>query len=120
MKRWNGWGRTDYIYHFTESSKAFVEKMIGRGQIIPDASLQTTLKKVPKSRLPENILYSTDKEVRLRHARGQSLPDWIALRYGKINKFPDAVATPNSGRRCKLYCDIMITGVGVFRLMEVD
>jgi alkyldihydroxyacetonephosphate synthase len=31
---------------------------------------------------------------RVLHARGQSLPDWIALRTGRIPAFPDAVAYP--------------------------
>ncbi|HOJ00774.1 MAG TPA: FAD-binding oxidoreductase [Anaerolineaceae bacterium] len=95
MKRWNGWGKTDYTYHFAESSKQFVERMVGKGEIIPDATLETVLKKVPNSRLPENKLYTTDAEIRLRHARGQSFPDWVALRYGTVDTFPDAVAMPS-------------------------
>ncbi len=94
MKRWNGWGRTDYGYHFAESSQAFVEKIVGKGEIIPDASLESVLKKVPQSRLPESALYTSDAESRLRHARGQSSPDWIAMRYGTVDQFPDAVAMP--------------------------
>ena len=31
---------------------------------------------------------------RQRHARGQSLPDWVALRSGRIPVFPDGVAYP--------------------------
>ncbi len=31
---------------------------------------------------------------RIRHARGQSLPDWIALRSGRLPAVPDAVARP--------------------------
>ncbi len=96
MKRWNGWGRTDYSYHFAESSKTFVEKIVGAGQQVPDASLETVLKKVPSSRLPENPSCTTDAEIRLRHARGQSFPDWVAMRYGTVNLFPDAVALPTS------------------------
>lgn len=96
MKRWNGWGRTDYSYHFAESSKTFVEKIVGAGQQVPDASLETVLKKVPRSRLPENPSCTTDAEIRLRHARGQSFPDWVAMRYGTVNLFPDAVALPTS------------------------
>jgi alkyldihydroxyacetonephosphate synthase len=37
-----------------------------------------------------------DPEKRLRYARGQSLPDWIALRSGRIPFFPDGVACPKS------------------------
>jgi len=32
----------------------------------------------------------------LCHARGQSLPDWIALRNGRITTFPDGVAYPTT------------------------
>ena len=41
-------------------------------------------------------LYSLDAEDRLRHARGQSLPDWLALRSGEFGTFPDAVAFPGN------------------------
>src|SRR5690606_20110123 len=39
---------------------------------------------------------STDKEVRLRHARGQSFPDWIAMHGGDVEVFPDGVAFPEA------------------------
>jgi alkyldihydroxyacetonephosphate synthase len=94
MKRWNGWGRTDYSYHFAPSAKTFVEKIVGKGEIIPDATLESILKKVPKSRLPDHALFNSDVDCRLRHARGQSFPDWVAMRYGTVNQFPDAVALP--------------------------
>ena len=35
-----------------------------------------------------------DPEDRIRHARGQNLPDWIALRSGRLPALPDAVARP--------------------------
>ncbi|MBN2147598.1 MAG: FAD-binding oxidoreductase, partial [Anaerolineales bacterium] len=52
---------------------------------------------VPASRLPVHPLISTDPLARLQHSRGQSLPDWIALRSGRITTFPDGVAFPASG-----------------------
>lgn len=96
MKRWNGWGREEYNYHFAPSAQAFVERIVGRGQTIPDASLESVLKSVPRSRLPQHALFNHDAESRLRHARGQSFPDWVALRYGTVNTFPDAVAMPTN------------------------
>jgi len=33
----------------------------------------------------------------VRHAAGQSLPDWIALRSGRLPALPDGVAYPHSG-----------------------
>jgi alkyldihydroxyacetonephosphate synthase len=40
----------------------------------------------------------TDPLDRVRHARGQSLPDWIALRSGALDAFPDGVAYPRTER----------------------
>jgi alkyldihydroxyacetonephosphate synthase len=41
-------------------------------------------------------LVSDEAEDRVWHARGQSLPDWIALRSGRIPAFPDGVAYPTT------------------------
>ena len=38
----------------------------------------------------------TDPTERLLHARGQSLPDWVAIRSGEVGSYPDAVAYPKS------------------------
>ena len=98
MKRWNGWGddANDLNYELSKSALGFLESLIGKATPLPDASLEQVLATVPASRLPEHALYSTDAEERLRHARGQSLPDWLALRSGKLGTFPDAVAYPQS------------------------
>jgi len=49
------------------------------------------------SRLPRHRLVVDDPETRVRHARGQSLPDWVALRTGRLGAVPDGVAFPNNG-----------------------
>jgi len=41
-------------------------------------------------------MVSTDPLIRLYHARGQSFPNWVDLRTGQINSFPDGVAYPMS------------------------
>ncbi len=38
-----------------------------------------------------------DPAQRLCHAKGQSLPDWVALRSGRIAAFPDGVVYPSAG-----------------------
>ena len=53
-----------------------------------------------QSRLTESSFFSFDPEDRLRHARGQSLPDWVALRSGQVGAFPDAVAHPETPPMC--------------------
>lgn len=42
---------------------------------------------------------------RLRHARGQSLPDWIALRYGVVDTFPEGVAYPETDEHARALFD---------------
>jgi alkyldihydroxyacetonephosphate synthase len=70
MRRWNGWG---------------------------DEATRYPLPSVPPPRLAtHHPLILTDSAERLRHARGQSLPDWVALRSGRIGAFPDGVAFPAS------------------------
>ena len=42
-----------------------------------------------------------DAEMRVRHARGQSLPDWLAMRSGDFGLFPDGVACPESAEQIR-------------------
>lgn len=94
MRRWNGWGDDTEGYTLPKSAAKFLHKVLGPGKSPRDAALEDVLRRVPPSRLPAHPLVSTDPEDRLRHARGQSLPDWIALRSGRIDSFPDGVARP--------------------------
>jgi len=96
MRRWNGWGSESNNYPLPKHGAKFLQNLIGHGKVLVDASLQEVIAKVPKSRLPDHPLISTDKELRVRHARGQSLPDWLAMRSGEFKIFPDGVALPNS------------------------
>ncbi len=94
MKRWNGWGNPATDYPLPASAARYLEEKVGPGERAPDATLDQALKGAPPSRLPAHPLVSQEVEERLRHARGQSLPDWIALRSGRIGAFPDGVAYP--------------------------
>lgn len=95
-RRWNGWGDVERHYPLPGSAITYLEKRIGKGTIRPDASLDDVISIIPSSRLPSHPKILTNAEERLAHARGQSLPDWISLRYGKIETFPDGVAYPAS------------------------
>ncbi len=99
MRRWNGWGEESISYPLSESATRYLTTAIGEGYTAPDASLQDVLATIPPSRLPDHPLISTDLEDRLRHARGQSLPDWVALRSGRINTFPDGIAYPRTNEQ---------------------
>jgi alkyldihydroxyacetonephosphate synthase len=96
MRRWNGWGDEAQTYLLPVSALVYLESVIGRGCSSPDADLEDILKSVPPSRLSPNPLVETGQETRLLHACGQSLPDWVALRSGRIPAFPDGVAYPSS------------------------
>jgi alkyldihydroxyacetonephosphate synthase len=94
MKRWNGWGEETTIYPLRETAARYLANVIGEGTAYPDATWEDVVATVPASRLPEHSLVSRDAAGRLRHARGQSLPDWVSLRAGRIETFPDGVAYP--------------------------
>lgn len=92
MRRWNGWGDTSVMYHFPASAARYLAQMIGDGAPTPDAPFEQVVASVPPSRLARHALISTDAAERARHARGQSMSDWIALRAGRLGVFPDGVA----------------------------
>lgn len=94
MRRWNGWGDTSFSYALPQEAQTYLKQHLGEGQITPDATLEEVIAQVPETRLPSHPLLRCDAQTRMRHARGQSLPDWIALRSGQIDAFPDAVAYP--------------------------
>jgi alkyldihydroxyacetonephosphate synthase len=96
MKRWNGWGDETSTYSLPAEASRFLEELVGPGTPPHDAELSTVLAALPPSRLPAHPLVSSDAMERLLHARGQSLPDWIALRSGRIVAFPDGVAYPTT------------------------
>jgi alkyldihydroxyacetonephosphate synthase len=94
MRRWNGWGDEHVDYALPASATPFLLQAVGPATPPRDARLADVVRSVPPSRLPPHPLVSTEPVERLLHARGQSLPDWIALRSGCIAAFPDGVAYP--------------------------
>jgi len=96
VRRWNGWGDSTILYPLHEEARAYLERLVGAGVPPRDVPLDEIVAAVPDSRLPAHPLVSTDPLPRLAHSRGQSLPDWIALRSGQIEAFPDGVAYPTT------------------------
>lgn len=96
MRRWNGWGDEATVVELPPGGADFLAVRIGSGRPLPDASLESVLARVPASRLEAHPLITTRAEDRVRHARGQSLPDWLAMREGDFGVFPDGVAYPES------------------------
>jgi alkyldihydroxyacetonephosphate synthase len=95
MRRWNGWGDDTLDYPLTEAALGFLAERIGHSAPTRDATLEQALGAVAATRLGGDGL-DAGAETRLRHARGQSFPDWLALRTGRIGPVPDAVALPES------------------------
>lgn len=96
MRLWNGWGEEGREDTLAESAQAFLLQVVGPATPTRDASLADALAAAPASRLPAGTLFDTAPELRLRRARGQSFPDWIALRYGRLGPLADGVALPAS------------------------
>ena len=96
MRRWNGWGDNTTTYPLPVSVTELVANLLGPGTVPRDARFDDVVAQVPESRLPTHHLVSTRAADRLRHTRGQSFPDLIALRSGNIPIFPDGVAYPSS------------------------
>ena len=95
MRRWNGWGDESVDDELPPRGAAMLERTVGPARPRRDATLAEVVAAVPATRLPAHRLVAGDAEARLRHARGQSLPDWVALRTGRLDAVPDGVAFPN-------------------------
>jgi len=94
MRRWNGWGDDTITYPVPAGARRFLNAVLGPATPPRDAPLADVLAAAPPSRLPTHPLVSADPETRAGHARGQSFPDWVALRSGQGLRFPDGVAYP--------------------------
>ncbi len=94
MRRWNGWGDDTIPYPLPGNAPAFLDERLGPGTPPRDAAFAQVVATVPPGRLPLHPLVNAEPAERLRHARGQSLPDWVALRSGRVAAFPDGVAYP--------------------------
>ena len=105
VKRWNGWGEESVEFALNPAAVQFLADRIGTGSSVQDASFEQVCKQVPTSRLPAHPLVQTDAANRVRHALGQSLPDWLKMRYGKISHVPDGVAFPESGEEVRALLD---------------
>lgn len=95
VKRWNGWGYEEVEAPIPVSAGNLLSQLAGPGGPRQDAQLEEVLGQVPESKLDPHPLIELEAEPRLRHARGQSLGDWLQLRYGRVDSFPDAVACPH-------------------------
>ena len=98
MRLWNGWGNenSELTMELNDGLRALLEALVGPGTSLNQATLKEVISNVPTSRLDDHTLIKTDPETRVRHARGQSLPDWLDMHSGNVDTFPDGVAFPES------------------------
>src|SRR3546814_869547 len=96
MRRWNGWGDESDHFELSDDAREFLRARIGEGSTPHDATLEEALREVPASRLGNTARFDADARLRLLHARGQSFPDWVAMKSGRFGPVADAVARPSS------------------------
>jgi alkyldihydroxyacetonephosphate synthase len=104
MRRWNGWGDDAITGALPPAAVEFMREAIGPGTAPRDATLAEVCARIDReqaSRLarvrPLHPLISTHAEDRLRSGVGQSLGDWIRLRFGDVGRLTDGVAWPEHG-----------------------
>lgn len=105
MQRWNGWGDDGIAHVLGEEALAFLRERLGPGSGIADATFEAACAAVPVTRLAPHPLIDTTPAMRVRNALGQSLPDWLKLRHGRIGAVPDGVAFPDSAQQVRQLLD---------------
>ncbi len=108
MRRWNGWGDDSISASVPHEAIDFLRETVGPGSTPRSATLDEVcacIEREQPSRLagsgPLHPLISTKAEDRLRSGVGQSLGDWIRLRFGDVGRLTDGVAWPESGAQVR-------------------
>jgi alkyldihydroxyacetonephosphate synthase len=96
MRRWNGWGDDAVHAPLAAHALAFLRERVGASTPPRDATLEQACAGMAASRLPPHPDVSTQAADRLAASHGQSLGDWIALRFGQPGAVCDGVAWPES------------------------
>ncbi|WP_338844639.1 FAD-binding oxidoreductase [Massilia sp. W12] len=104
-QKWNGWGEEEVTFALSPDALDWLGERIGKGISPKDASLEQALAAIPASRLAPHPLIDLSPVVRLQHAHGQSLPDWLKLRHGRLQHAPDGVAFPESSEDVRTLLD---------------
>ncbi len=91
MRRWNGWGDAAIEYPLPANAPAFLAERVGQTQTPSDCAFDAAVASLPASRLPPHPHLDTSAATRLLHSFGQSLPDWLCLRFGQISRVSDGV-----------------------------
>lgn len=96
MRRWNGWGDDTVDFPLNDAARKYISEKLGPGTPPKDISCEDAIAKVPESGLADFPGADTDPLARIRHAHGESFPDWWALKTGRQGPYPDAIVYPES------------------------
>ena len=103
MRRWNGWGDDSISTAVPADATDFLTGTVGPGTPSRSATLEEVCARLDRehpSRLagrPDlHPLVSTRAEDRVRFGIGQSLGDWIGLRFGDVGRITDGIARPGT------------------------
>ena len=113
MRRWNGWGDDAVHLELPERALEYLRERLGEGVPPSDARLESVVRRTGESRLPTHPSLDRSAETRVLHARGQSFPDWCALRFGRIDRLPDGVAFPETSHEVRELLEYA-RGVGAY------
>jgi alkyldihydroxyacetonephosphate synthase len=107
VRRWNGWGDETIEVRLQDNARPFLAESVGAGVPSHDAVLPAVLARIDAqpSRLPPHPQLSTRAEDRLRASFGQSLGDWLRLRFGVVGRVTDGVAFPESAAEVRQWLD---------------
>jgi alkyldihydroxyacetonephosphate synthase len=105
MRRWNGWGDDSINFALNADALAFLHARLGPSKAPRETGFDEACAAVAPSRLPPHPLVDTAAAVRVRNALGQSLPDWLRMRFGRIDTVPDGVAFPDSAAQVRELLD---------------
>jgi alkyldihydroxyacetonephosphate synthase len=95
MRRWNGWGDEAVQPPLDEPARHFLHERVGPATPPCDATREQALARLPAPRI-RSALFSAEPNDRLTHARGQSFPDWVAMKAGRFGPVADGVAFPTT------------------------
>ncbi|WP_288378396.1 FAD-binding oxidoreductase [uncultured Massilia sp.] len=101
MRRWNGWGDDTIDVPLGPEALGFLAERIGPGTAPRDATFDAACVALPPGRLPPHPLVDASAPTRLLHALGQSLPDWLRLRHGRVHAAPDGVGYPECSEQVR-------------------
>jgi alkyldihydroxyacetonephosphate synthase len=102
VTRWWGWGDPEKLPEVPSSGLAMLRELVGDAE--PDRRVELEQVGMPEPRsLPRALIEAAGehavldgREHRIRRAAGQSYPDLIRLRSGRLGEAPDAVVLPGT------------------------